>query len=44
MCAGGFRSAIAASILEREGFDHVSNVVGGMTAWLTAKLPASEPV
>jgi len=39
ICAGGFRSAIASSILEHMGFDHVSNVVGGMAAWSTSKLP-----
>jgi len=38
ICAGGFRSAIASSILERNGFNRISNVIGGMGAW--AKLPA----
>ena len=33
ICAGGFRSAIASSILEQRGFGKVSNVVGGMAAW-----------
>ena len=37
ICAGGFRSAIASSILEQRGFGKVSNVVGGMAAW--SKLP-----
>ena len=39
LCAGGFRSAIASSILEQHGFERVSNVVGGMAAWTGAKLP-----
>lgn len=38
MCAGGFRSSIASSILERQGFHRISNVVGGMSAWNNAKL------
>jgi hydroxyacylglutathione hydrolase len=32
-CSVGNRSSIGASILEREGFGNVSNVLGGMTAW-----------
>jgi rhodanese-related sulfurtransferase len=39
ICAGGFRSAIACSILEASGFDRISNVVGGMAAW--SKLPTT---
>jgi rhodanese-related sulfurtransferase len=37
VCAGGYRSTIATSILEQMGFRHVSNVVGGMTAWTSAR-------
>ena len=33
MCEGGYRSALAASILERAGVDRVMNVAGGMSAW-----------
>jgi hydroxyacylglutathione hydrolase len=33
MCEGGFRSAIAASLLELEGFTRVANVTGGMAAY-----------
>ena len=38
ICAGGFRSSIASSLLEQLGFRHISNVVGGMTAWKNAGL------
>ncbi len=41
MCAGGYRSAIATSVLERLGFRRVTNVVGGMAAWNAAKLEVS---
>ncbi len=41
MCAGGYRSAIAASVLERLGFRRVTNVVGGMAAWSAAKFEVS---
>ena len=32
-CATGYRSAIAASILCREGFESVTDLVGGIAAW-----------
>ncbi len=38
-CAGGYRSSIAASILQRGGFNQVSEIAGGMGAWETANLP-----
>jgi hydroxyacylglutathione hydrolase len=38
ICAGGFRSSIGSSILEQHGFQRISNVVGGMSAWANAKL------
>lgn len=38
LCAGGFRSSIATSVLEQLGFRNVTNVVGGMTAWNNSKL------
>ncbi|HKB12571.1 MAG TPA: MBL fold metallo-hydrolase [Vicinamibacterales bacterium] len=38
-CAGGYRSSIAASLLQRHGFAHVSEIAGGMAAWETAHLP-----
>jgi hydroxyacylglutathione hydrolase len=39
ICGSGYRGSIAASFLKREGYDDVSNVVGGMTAWKAAGLP-----
>ena len=39
ICAGGYRSSIAASLLERAGSGPVCNVVGGMAAWTAARLP-----
>ncbi len=33
ICAGGYRSSIGTSVLERLGFRRVTNVVGGMAAW-----------
>jgi hydroxyacylglutathione hydrolase len=33
LCNTGSRSAIGASLLEREGFTNVSNLIGGITAW-----------
>jgi glyoxylase-like metal-dependent hydrolase (beta-lactamase superfamily II) len=38
ICAGGYRSSAATSILEQEGFRSITNVVGGMTAWNNARL------
>src|SRR6185369_13006556 len=38
-CAGGYRSSIAASILQRLGFARVSEMAGGLAAWEAAKLP-----
>ncbi|HQV57506.1 MAG TPA: rhodanese-like domain-containing protein, partial [Ilumatobacteraceae bacterium] len=32
-CAGGYRSAIAASLLSAHGFRDVSDLLGGYTAW-----------
>lgn len=39
LCAAGQRSAIACSILQRHGFQHVFNVTGGMDAWRLYHLP-----
>jgi len=38
-CAGGYRSSIAASLLQRHGFTGVTEIAGGIAAWETANLP-----
>ncbi len=38
-CAGGYRSSIAASLLQQQGFSQVSEIAGGIAAWETANLP-----
>ncbi len=38
-CAGGYRSSIAASLLQRSGFASVSEIAGGFAAWEAASLP-----
>jgi hydroxyacylglutathione hydrolase len=40
-CAGGYRSSMAASLLQRDGFTNVSELAGGITAWEAAGLPLS---
>ena len=36
VCAGGYRSSAAGSVLQRRGFGHLLNVVGGTAAWAQA--------
>jgi glyoxylase-like metal-dependent hydrolase (beta-lactamase superfamily II)/rhodanese-related sulfurtransferase len=38
-CAGGYRSSIAASLLQHHGFTQVSEIAGGIAAWETGNLP-----
>jgi hydroxyacylglutathione hydrolase len=38
-CASGYRSTIATSLLRREGLPDVANLVGGLRAWDSARLP-----
>jgi len=38
-CAGGYRSSIAASLLQHRGYSRVSELAGGLAAWETAQLP-----
>jgi hydroxyacylglutathione hydrolase len=38
-CAGGYRSSIAASLLQSRGFTQVSEIAGGIVAWDAGKLP-----
>lgn len=43
ICAGGYRSSAACSLLLRAGFVDVANVVGGTSAWVAAGLPLETP-
>ena len=38
-CAGGYRSSIAASLLQKNGFAAVSEIAGGIAGWEAARLP-----
>jgi hydroxyacylglutathione hydrolase len=38
-CAGGYRSSIAASLLQNMGFERVSEIAGGLAGWDAAKMP-----
>jgi hydroxyacylglutathione hydrolase len=38
-CSVGHRASLAVSILRRHGFEHVDNLLGGMTAWGKLELP-----
>ena len=39
VCGSGYRASIASSFLKREGYENVTNVLGGMAAWKAAGLP-----
>ncbi|MCC6363555.1 MAG: MBL fold metallo-hydrolase [Bryobacterales bacterium] len=39
LCAGGYRSSIAAGILHQYGVTHLMEMAGGLAAWEAAKLP-----
>jgi hydroxyacylglutathione hydrolase len=41
-CEGGYRSAIAASVLSRAGKNGVMDMVGGFKAWVASKLPVEQ--
>ncbi len=41
VCASGYRSCIAASMLESEGLAGVSDLVGGMQAWVRRQAPGT---
>jgi glyoxylase-like metal-dependent hydrolase (beta-lactamase superfamily II) len=38
-CRSGYRSLIAGSLLQRAGFENISNVTGGFVGWEKARLP-----
>ena len=39
ICATGNRASLAASILLRNGYDNVHNLLGGMSSWSKSKYP-----
>jgi hydroxyacylglutathione hydrolase len=39
ICGTGYRGSIASSFLKREGYEQVTNILGGMSAWRAAGLP-----
>ncbi len=41
ICGSGYRSSIASSLLKKQGYDNITNVMGGMGAWKAAKLPTT---
>jgi len=40
-CKGGYRSAIACSLIQRAGFENVTNLIGGLDAWQATGLALS---
>ncbi|HEY0367488.1 MAG TPA: MBL fold metallo-hydrolase [Pyrinomonadaceae bacterium] len=42
ICAGGYRSSAAASLLQQEGFSNLINVSGGTGAWINAGYPVDK--
>ena len=38
-CASGYRSSIAASLLQQHGFENLADLAGGINAWLKAQPP-----
>lgn len=43
ICAGGFRSSAATSLLQQNGFANLLNVTGGTTAWINTGYPVEIP-
>jgi glyoxylase-like metal-dependent hydrolase (beta-lactamase superfamily II)/rhodanese-related sulfurtransferase len=42
-CQGGYRSSIAASLMERHGLRVAGDLIGGFSAWSAAGLPVAVP-
>jgi hydroxyacylglutathione hydrolase len=40
-CGSGYRSSIAASLLERQGIAGIADLVGGIAAWKASRLPTA---
>lgn len=43
ICAGGYRSSAATSILQQQGFTNLLNVTGGTSAWINAGYSVEVP-
>jgi hydroxyacylglutathione hydrolase len=43
VCGSGYRSSISASLLQQRGTKKAMNVIGGMSAWRSARLPVTPP-
>lgn len=41
ICGTGYRSAVAASVLQQRGMERIATVPGGMSAWVEAGLPTA---
>lgn len=41
-CGGGFRSALAAEVLQKMGYENVSSMDGGWRTWMAADLPTEK--
>jgi hydroxyacylglutathione hydrolase len=39
ICGSGYRSSVAASLLQHHGYHNIVNILGGMSAWKAAELP-----
>ena len=43
-CRSGYRSSIAASVMEQHNLPHVFDLVGGIDAWNASQLPTTDAV
>ena len=44
LCATGGRAALATDTLQKMGFTNVSNILGGMSAWVDSGKPTITPI
>jgi hydroxyacylglutathione hydrolase len=42
MCSVGYRGGMAAAILQRNGYENVVNILGGISAWIAAGYPVEK--
>ena len=43
ICREGYSSSLAAAQLRELGFEHATDVIGGVEDWLAAGLPVEQP-